>query len=138
MNAFIRVMMALPEPNRVRMVKLLGGEELCASELQDLPGKCSVNDCQASEDPGGGGLVAFRQEVSWIIHRLRQGVTLTMPGCCWRISRDDGVLSPLLALLTGTVYHRGTLMIANEDPMFPSLDTFLAQSGLSPSLIEIA
>ena len=38
MKAFIRVMKALSDPNRVRVVKLLQAEELCVCEIKEVLG----------------------------------------------------------------------------------------------------
>ncbi|MEK6200796.1 MAG: metalloregulator ArsR/SmtB family transcription factor [Desulfobulbaceae bacterium] len=73
MRAFIRVMKALSEPNRVRIVKILGRQELCVCELQSLLGIAQSTVSKHLKILEEAGLVVFRKEGSWIIYRLSQG-----------------------------------------------------------------
>jgi ArsR family transcriptional regulator len=73
MKTFIRVMKALSEPNRVRMIKILGHKELCVCELQELLGIAQSTVSKHLKVLEEAGLVVFRKEGSWIIYRLSQG-----------------------------------------------------------------
>lgn len=73
MKIFIRVMKALSEPNRVRMLKLLGHGELCVCELQSLLGVAQSTVSKHLKILEDAGLVTFRKEGLWIIYRLTQG-----------------------------------------------------------------
>jgi ArsR family transcriptional regulator, arsenate/arsenite/antimonite-responsive transcriptional repressor len=73
MKTFIRVMKALSEPNRVRMVKILGHQELCVCELQHLFGLAQSTVSKHMKILEEAGLVSFRKEGLWIIYRLGDG-----------------------------------------------------------------
>jgi ArsR family transcriptional regulator len=73
MKSFIRVMKALSEPNRVRMVKLLGRRELCVCELQHLFGLAQSTVSKHLKILEEAGLVTFRKDGLWIIYRLGTG-----------------------------------------------------------------
>ncbi len=73
MKPFIRVMKALSDPNRVRILKLLGKKELCVCELQDLVGLAQSTVSKHMKLLEEAGLVDFRKDGSWIIYRLTSG-----------------------------------------------------------------
>jgi ArsR family transcriptional regulator, arsenate/arsenite/antimonite-responsive transcriptional repressor len=70
MKDFIRVMKALSDPNRVRILKLLGTKEFCVCELQDLVALAQSTVSKHMKLLEEAGLVDFRKEGSWIIYRL--------------------------------------------------------------------
>jgi ArsR family transcriptional regulator len=73
MKQFIRVMKALSDPNRVRVVKLLENKQLCVCELQDLIGLAQSTVSKHMKVLEEAGLVDYHKEGSWIIYRLTQG-----------------------------------------------------------------
>lgn len=73
MKQFIRVMKALSDPNRVRIIKLLGIKELCVCELQDLIELAQSTVSKHLKVLEEAGLIDYRKEGSWYIYRLTQG-----------------------------------------------------------------
>jgi len=73
MKQFVRVMKALSDPNRVRMIKILGVKELCVCELQDLVGLAQSTVSKHLKVLEEAGLVDYRKEGSWFIYRLSKG-----------------------------------------------------------------
>ena len=73
MKQFVRVMKALSDPNRVRILKLLGIKELCVCELQDLIGLAQSTTSKHLKVLEETGLVDYRKEGSWFIYRLTKG-----------------------------------------------------------------
>ncbi len=70
MKALIRVMKALSDPNRVRVLKLLQKEELCVCEIQkvlELAQSTVSKHMKLLED---AGLVDRKRQGSWIIYSL--------------------------------------------------------------------
>ena len=70
MEPFIKVMKALSDPNRVRMVKLLEVGELCACEIQELLGLAQSTISRHMKTLVEAGLVHARKEGVWLIYRL--------------------------------------------------------------------
>lgn len=73
MKQFIRVMKALSDPNRVRIIKILESKELCVCELQDLIGLAQSTVSKHLKVLEEAGLVDYRKESSWFIYRLTEG-----------------------------------------------------------------
>lgn len=73
MKQFVRVMKALSDPNRVRIIKILGVKELCVCELQDLIGLAQSTVSKHLKILEEAGLVDYRKEGSWFIYRLSNG-----------------------------------------------------------------
>ncbi|MCJ8501350.1 ArsR/SmtB family transcription factor [Desulfatitalea alkaliphila] len=73
MKAFIKVMKALSDPNRVKMVKLLQRRELCVCEMRealDLAQSTASKHLRVLEE---AGLVTFRKEGLWVNYRPADG-----------------------------------------------------------------
>lgn len=70
MKAFIKVMKALSDPNRVRIVKLLEQKELCVCELQEALNLAQSTVSKHMKVLEEAGLVDYRKKGSWIIYRL--------------------------------------------------------------------
>lgn len=73
MKSFIKVMKALSDPNRVRVLKLLKGKELCVCEIQavlDLAQSTVSKHMKLLED---AGLVDRSRQGTWIIYSLADG-----------------------------------------------------------------
>jgi len=70
MREFVRLMKALSDPNRVKIITLLGGRELCVCELTALLGVAQPTVSKHLRILEDAGLVSFRKEGNWIIYRL--------------------------------------------------------------------
>ncbi|MFZ5759628.1 MAG: ArsR/SmtB family transcription factor [Thermodesulfobacteriota bacterium] len=70
MKDFIRVMKALSDPNRVKILKMLEEKELCVCEITavlELAQPTVSKHLKLLED---AGLVASSKDGSWVIYRL--------------------------------------------------------------------
>ena len=70
MQEFVRLMKALSDPNRVKIITMLGGRELCVCELTALLGVAQPTVSKHLRILEDSGLVSFRKEGNWIIYRL--------------------------------------------------------------------
>jgi ArsR family transcriptional regulator len=73
MKDFIRVMKALSDPNRVKIVKMLQKKEMCVCEIQAalrIAQPTVSKHLKALED---AGLVSFRKDGLWVNYRLSDG-----------------------------------------------------------------
>lgn len=66
-------MKALSDPNRVRVIKILGNKELCVCELQNLIGLAQSTVSKHLKVLEEAGLVDYHKEGSWIIYQLTKG-----------------------------------------------------------------
>ncbi len=73
MKHFIRVMKSLSDPNRVRIIKMLGRQELCVCEFTSLLNLAQSTVSKHLRVLEEAGLVDYRKEGSWIIYRLASG-----------------------------------------------------------------
>ncbi len=73
MKQFIRVMKALSDPSRVRIIKILGIKQLCVCELQDLIGLAQSTVSKHLKVLEESGLIDYHKEGSWFIYRLTEG-----------------------------------------------------------------
>ncbi len=73
MKQFIRVMKALSDPNRVRIIKILDSKELCVCELRDLIGLAQSTVSKHLKVLEDAGMVDYRKDGSWFIYRLTEG-----------------------------------------------------------------
>ncbi len=73
MKQFIRVMKALSDPSRVRIIKILGIKQLCVCELQDLVGLAQSTVSKHLKVLEEAGLVDYHKEGSWFIYYLTEG-----------------------------------------------------------------
>ena len=70
MKEFVRLMKALSDPNRVKIITMLGVRELCVCELTALLGVAQPTVSKHLRILEDSGLVSFRKEGNWIIYRL--------------------------------------------------------------------
>lgn len=73
MKNFIKVMKALSDPNRVKIVKMLQKRTMCVCEIQVTLGVAQPtvsNHLKLLED---AGLVAFKKEGQWVNYYLADG-----------------------------------------------------------------
>jgi len=73
MKRFVRVMKALSDPSRVKIIKILGVKELCVCELRQLLGLAQPTVSKHLKILEEAGLVDYRKDGSWIIYRLSTG-----------------------------------------------------------------
>jgi ArsR family transcriptional regulator len=73
MKMFVKIMKALADPNRVKIVKLLQQKEMCVCELQ---GALRISQPAVSKHLKvleEAGLVVFRKEGLWVNYSLSEG-----------------------------------------------------------------
>jgi len=70
MKEFVRLMKALSDPNRVKIISMLGVRELCVCELTALLGVAQPTVSKHLRLLEDADLVSFRKEGNWIIYRL--------------------------------------------------------------------
>jgi len=73
MKKFIRVMKALSDPNRVRVVKLLQAEELCVCEIKEVLGLAQSTVSKHMKVLEDAGLVDKKRQGTWMIYSLADG-----------------------------------------------------------------
>ncbi len=73
MRAFIKVMKALSDPNRVKVVKLLQHRVLCVCELQAALGLAQSTVSKHLQILEEAGLIAYEKEGQWVNCRLADG-----------------------------------------------------------------
>jgi ArsR family transcriptional regulator len=70
MKNFIRIMKALSDPNRVKIVKVLGHKELCVCELTALLGLAQSTVSKHLRLLEDAGLVSSSREGAWVNYGL--------------------------------------------------------------------
>lgn len=88
MQAFIRVMKALSDPNRVKLLKLLQKREMCVCEIQAALAVAQPTVSKHLKVLEDAGLVSRRKEGLWVNYSL-----------------TDGSRSPYAATLLGNLRH---------------------------------
>ncbi len=73
MKDFIRVMKALSDPNRVRILKILQERSLCVCEMQSLLGIAQSTVSSHLKILEDAGLVRSRKEGLWVNYLLGNG-----------------------------------------------------------------
>ncbi|MEJ5365265.1 MAG: metalloregulator ArsR/SmtB family transcription factor [Desulfosoma sp.] len=94
MKEFIRVMKALSDPNRVKILKMLNRRELCVCEIQAGLGLAQPTVSKHLKILEDAGLVEKRKDGLWVNYRPA-----------------DGQSSPYAAMLLGSLKHW-----LNDDP----------------------
>jgi ArsR family transcriptional regulator len=88
MREFIKVMKALSDPNRVKMVKLLQRRMLCVCEIQEALGLAQSTASKHLKILEEAGLIDYLKEGPWANYRLA-----------------DGIRNPYVANLLGNLRH---------------------------------
>ncbi len=88
MREFIKVMKALADPNRVRMVKLLQHRVLCVCEIQAALGLAQSTASKHLKILEDAGLITYLKEGPWVNYRLA-----------------DGARNPYVSSLLGNLRH---------------------------------
>jgi ArsR family transcriptional regulator, arsenate/arsenite/antimonite-responsive transcriptional repressor len=99
MKQFTKVMKALSDPNRVKIVKLLQQKVMCVCEIQAALGIAQPSVSKHLKILEEAGLVDFRKEGLWVNYYLSEGKS-----------------SPYAANLLGNLRHW-----LNEDPQVSDL-----------------
>jgi ArsR family transcriptional regulator len=99
MKAFTKVMKALSDSNRVKMIKLLQQKTMCVCELQGVLGLAQPTVSKHLKILEEAGLVDFRKDGLWVNYFV-----------------TDGKNSPYAASLLGNIKHW-----LNEDPEIAEL-----------------
>ncbi len=94
MKAFVNMMKALSDPNRVKIVKLLQQKSMCVCELQGVLGLAQPTVSNHLKILEAVGLVDFKKDGLWVNYRV-----------------TDGKDSPYAASMLGNLRHW-----LNEDP----------------------
>jgi ArsR family transcriptional regulator len=113
-KAFIKVMKALSDPNRVKILKLLQHRTLCVCELQKALGISQPNASKHIKILENAGLISFFKEGLWVNCRL-----------------SDGRDSPYAAALLGNLRHwlEKDAEVTALAAMIPELDRNLICKG---------
>ena len=88
MREFIKVMKALSDPNRVKMIKMLQRRVMCVCEIQEALGLAQSTVSKHLKILEEAGLITFAKEGLWVNYRL-----------C------DGAKSPYIATILGNLRH---------------------------------
>lgn len=88
MKEFIKVMKALSDPNRVRIIKLLQRRVLCVCEIKEALGLAQSTASKHLKILEGSGLITYSKDGLWVNYRLA-----------------DGAESPYAASLLGNLRH---------------------------------
>ena len=88
MRDFIKVMKALSDPNRIKMLKLLQRRVLCVCEIQEAMGLAQSTASKHLKILEDAGLITYAREGLWVNYRLA-----------------DGHRSPYVANLLGNLRH---------------------------------
>lgn len=73
MRAFIKIMKALSDPNRLKMVKLLQRKVMCVCEIQAALGLAQSTASKHLKILEEAGLITYRKEGPWVNYRLADG-----------------------------------------------------------------
>ncbi|MFZ0134790.1 MAG: metalloregulator ArsR/SmtB family transcription factor, partial [Desulfobacterales bacterium] len=73
MRDFIKVMKALSDPNRVKMIKMLQRRVMCVCELQAALGLAQSTASKHLKVLEEAGLITFSKEGLWVNYRLADG-----------------------------------------------------------------
>jgi len=88
MNSFIKIMKALSDPNRLKIVKMLQHRALCVCEIQSALGISQPNVSSHLRILENAGLVEFHKDGLWVNYYL-----------------SDGKDSPYVSSLLGNLRH---------------------------------
>jgi len=88
MKDFIRVMKALSDPNRVKILKMLQCNAMCVCEIQAALGIAQPTVSKHLKFLEDAGLVGYKKEGQWVNYHL-----------------TDGSRSPYAASLLGNMKH---------------------------------
>jgi ArsR family transcriptional regulator, arsenate/arsenite/antimonite-responsive transcriptional repressor len=105
MKSFVKVMKALSDPNRVKIIKLLQQKTMCVCELQGVLGLAQPTVSKHLKILEEAGLVQYHKDGLWVNYFVA-----------------DGKNSPYAASLLGNMKHW-----LNDDPEIVDLSRKLPQ-----------
>lgn len=73
MKDFVKVMKALSDPNRIKMIKLLQRRVLCVCEIQEAMGLAQSTASKHLKILEEAGLITYSREGLWVNYRLADG-----------------------------------------------------------------
>jgi len=73
MKDFVRVMKALSDPNRVKIVKMLQHKAMCVCEMRAALGVAQPTVSKHLKTLEKAGLVGFKKDGLWVNYRLSDG-----------------------------------------------------------------
>lgn len=88
MREFLKVMKALSDPNRVKLIKLLQRRVLCVCELTEALGLSQSSVSKHLKILEEAGLITYAKDGLWVNYRLA-----------------DGAKSPYVANMLGNLHH---------------------------------
>jgi len=88
MREFTKVMKALSDPNRVKIIKLLQRRVLCVCEIKEALGLAQSSASKHLKILEEAGLITYSKDGLWVNYRL-----------------TDGAQSPYVASLLGNLRH---------------------------------
>jgi ArsR family transcriptional regulator len=88
MKEFIKVMKALSDPNRVKLLKMLQHKVMCVCEIREALGVAQPTVSKHLKVLENAGLVAYNKDGLWVNYHL-----------------TDGASSPYAASLLGNLKH---------------------------------
>ncbi len=111
MKSFIRVMKALSDPNRVRVLKLLENKALCVCEIQNVLGLAQPTVSSHMKILEDAGLVKKERQGTWMIYSQADGSESEYAGVMLGTLQDwlneDGELQKMLSALPDPTCLRG-------------------------------
>ncbi len=117
MKNFLRVMKALSDPNRVRVIKLLENNVLCVCEIQKALGLAQPTISSHMKILEDAGLVEKERQGTWMMYRLVHEQTSVYAESMLEMLKDwlndDVELRRMQAALPETTCQRA-LMLKNE------------------------
>ena len=103
MRDFIKVMKALSDPNRVKMVKMLQHKVMCVCEIQSALGLAQSTASKHLKILEEAGLITYSKEGLWVNYRLADGArnpyVSSLLGNLRHWLEDDADVAALLAAL---------------------------------------
>lgn len=118
MKEFIRVMKALSDPNRVRVLKLLQKGELCVCEIQKVLGLAQSTVSKHMKILEDAGMVEKNRQGTWMIYSLADGresmYAETMLAELPRWLNDDEILERMRRALPEAAALRNCLPLNEE------------------------
>lgn len=105
MREFTKIMKALADPNRVKMIKLLQRRVMCVCEITEALGLAQSTASKHLKILEEAGLITFYKEGLWVNYRLADGATspyvANMLGNLRHWLENDPEVEKLTARLSG-------------------------------------
>jgi ArsR family transcriptional regulator, arsenate/arsenite/antimonite-responsive transcriptional repressor len=103
---FIKIMKALSDPNRVKIVKLLQRKSLCVCEIQSLLGVSQPTVSSHLKVLEEAGLVGYQKDGLWVNYHVTNGESspyaAALLGNLRHWLEDEAEVMSLVELLPGT------------------------------------